>query len=463
MISMVGCGGSSDSDHFDEFSQEDDVTQESNRPAGWNEETHGDTVGANYEVVFEEGVVHRLDVTIEAPDWEAMLDDMTSLYGTFGQGNRQPQAGGGIQFSDVNPVWVPCTVEYNGNQWLHVGIRFKGNSSLRSTWTNGIYKLPLRMDFDEFEDDYPEIHDQRIYGFQKFSFSSGFKDDSLIREKVTADIFREAGVPAPRTAFYRVYIDHGDGPVYFGLYTMAEIPSTPMLETQFSGDEGNLYKPEGAGATFDTYDEASFDKETNEGEADFSDVASLYDALHAGQGNAETWRAGMEASLNVIGFIRWLAVNTVIQNWDTYGVSSHNYYLYNDPETGLLNWIPWDNNEALWGGSGSRQALSLALTEVNDRWPLIRYLLDDPVYYDLYVAEVEYTVDFNFYPEYMQPTYADAHDLIWPYVVGAEGEAAGYTLLSSEEAFETSVDDLNTHAEERYDEAMLFISDHEAQ
>ncbi len=358
----------------------------------------------------------------------------------------------------MNPVWIPCTVEYNGNQWLHVGIRFKGNSSLRRTWSTGIYKLPLRLDFDEFEDVYPEIHDQRFYGFQKLSLSSGFLDDSLIREKVVADIFREAGVPAPRTAFYRLFVDHGDGPTYFGLYTMVEIPSTPMLETQFGGDWGNLYKPDGTGATFATYNEASFDKETNEDEADFSDVAALYDALHANRTDAETWRAGLEAVLDVSGFIRWLAVNTVIQNWDTYGVMSHNYYLYNDPETALLNWIPWDNNEALGGGNGFGREPSLALTEVSDSWPLIRYLMDDIVYYDMYVEEIENTIDFVFYPEVMQPIYEDAHDLIWPYVVGDDGEIAGYSLLSSSGAFNTSVDELIDHVEDRHDAAAAFVS-----
>ena len=451
-----------------------DPDQEITRPEGWSEETHGDNVDANYDLVFEEGVVHRLDVTIVDSDWQTMLDDMTFLYGEFGQGEIGPpgpppmvnedqtlaQAPGGVAPGmDVNPIWVPCTVNYNGHQWLHVGIRFKGNSSLRSTWSSGIYKLPMRLDFDEFEDESPEIHDQRFYGFQKLSLSSNWKDDSLLREKITADIFREAGVPAPRTAFYRLYIDHGDGPVYFGLYTMVEIPSTSMLNAQFSGDGGNLYKPEGPGATFAVYDENSFDKETNKVEADYSDVESLYETLHADRGDTETWRTELESVFNVSGFIRWLAVNTIIQNWDTYGRMSHNYFLYNDPTTGLLNWIPWDNNEALRGSElEMRGTLSLPLTEVTDGWPLIRYLMDDPIYYDMYIADILEIVNYVFYPDYMQPMYEAAHELIRPYVLGPEGEIEGHSLLPVPVAFETALTYLNTHVEERYTEAMTFIS-----
>src|SRR5690606_17314419 len=150
-----------------------------------------------------------------------------------------------------NPIYRPAKISFEGKTWEKVGVRFKGNSSLASSWGRTL-KLPFRLDFDEFEDEYPEVHDQRFWGFKRLSLSSGFSDNSLIREKVTADIFRAAGVPAARTAFYRVYVDYGEGSKYFGLYTMVEVPDTPMFSTQFKSTEGNLYKPEGNGARFGT-------------------------------------------------------------------------------------------------------------------------------------------------------------------------------------------------------------------
>jgi hypothetical protein len=35
--------------------------------------------------------------------------------------------------SSVNPTYVPVTVEFEDDTWTNVGLRFKGNSSLRST------------------------------------------------------------------------------------------------------------------------------------------------------------------------------------------------------------------------------------------------------------------------------------------------------------------------------------------
>ena len=73
------------------------------------------------------------------------------------------------------------------------------------------------------------------YGFKKITFSSGAKDDSLIREKMGGELFRDAGVKVARSSFYRIYLDVGDGngQVYAGLYTMVEDLSNKFLDSQF--------------------------------------------------------------------------------------------------------------------------------------------------------------------------------------------------------------------------------------
>ncbi len=455
-------------------------SEEVPRPEGWGDDSHGKKADPNFEVVFPKDKVNRLDITIAAEDWQAMMDNMEELWGPRrepsgganpGCGNEaalpriqaeeeeEPGCGGspGFGFPDENPIYKPCTMVFGDKTWHHVGIRFKGNSSLRAGWSSGSYKLPLRLTIDQFEDDFPEIKNQRFYGFQKLSLSSNYSDRSFLREKIVADIFRDAGVPAPHTAFYRIFIDYGEGSKYFGLYTMVEIPDDPLLETQFSDKDGNLYKPTGDGATFSTYNEDSFDKENNEKEADFSDVRALYDALQASRTNAAAWRTNLEKTLNVEGFLRWLAVNTTIQNWDTYGLMAQNYYLYNDPADTQLHWIPFDNNMALSSNGGRVLSLELSAREVSSRWPLIRYLIDDPVYKAKYVAYVKETITTTFNPQRMQPIYTAAHNMIRPYVVGSEGEVSGYTLLSNKAYFDEGLTVLNKHVEDRYEAAQDFV------
>ncbi|MCO5185246.1 MAG: CotH kinase family protein [Anaerolineae bacterium] len=425
------------------------------RPEGWNDATHSNSAEPNYDVVFPDDEVNRIDITISAENWQLMLDDMTALYGEQGssggfgglgggrpagglpeggppdrlppggtppdgtspggtspdgtspdgalpgdgarpQGGQPGGFGGGfgpgLEESTENPIWVEATVEFEGDVWTNVGIRFKGNSSLRSTWSSGDLKMPFKLDFDEFEDAYPEIDNQRFYGFKQLSLSSNFGDESYLRETVAYDLFEEMGVVSAETAFYELYLDYGEGPVYVGLYTMVEIVDDTVIETNFDDDSGNVYKPDGLSAAFaaESFDATTLDKETNQDEADFSDVQALYTILHADlrTSDAAAWRSELETVFDVDAFARWLAVNTVIQNWDTYGVAYHNYYLYTDPTTGLITWIPWDNNESL-SSDGRMGMVALDLSNVSDAWPLISYLMADEVYYDLYVGYVD--------------------------------------------------------------------------
>ena len=96
----------------------------------------------------------------------------------------------------------------------------------------------------------------------------------MLREKVAGEVFSDAGLVTSHTAFYTLYVDHGDGPQYFGLYTLVEEVDDTVIDTQFDDNDGNLYKPDGDAATFaeGTYDESEYVKKTNEDEADFSDV-----------------------------------------------------------------------------------------------------------------------------------------------------------------------------------------------
>ena len=157
---------------------------------------------------------------------------------------------------------------------------------------------------------------------------------------------------SPRTQFYEVYVDYGTGPIYFGLYTMVEEPDDTLLESQFENNNGNLYKPDGNGARFaaGSFNTEYFIKQSNELDSDWSDIESVFDVLHDNSRitNSVVWRDNLEQVFDVDVFLNYLAVNTVIQNWDTYGRMTHNYYLYGDPNNNnVLTWIPWDNNESL--------------------------------------------------------------------------------------------------------------------
>ncbi len=378
-----------------------------------------------------------------------------------------------LQLSSRNPIWTPITVSFNGETWWEVGFRYKGNSTLAMGWADGRDDLPFKLDFDEFEDEHPTLDNQRFYGFKQLSFSNNnFFDPSLQREKVTADIFRDAGVPAPHTAYYAVHVDKGDGEgsQYWGLYTAIELPDDTLIETQFDDDDGNMYKPAGDGASFafGSFDELSFDKETNR-DSGYDDVLAVFDALHAESllSDPGVWRAGLEAVFDVAGFLRWLAANTLLQNWDTYGILAHNYYLYADSASGQLVWIPWDNNIALQAGiagmadqniSAMRpavpnfgRALSLDLDIDPDSWPLIGFLLADEAYQRVYREEVARISSEVFTPERMVAIYEANFQLLAAHIEET-GDADAIAALR------LATDGLVAHVNERAGAAEAFLA-----
>jgi len=506
---MTGCTGeiSAATDRTADTQQSSDTTAEVaaadtvERPEGWTEETHGNGAEPNYDVVFQDDKVNRITITIDSEGWEAMQANMEDLFGEAGSGGgrdfpggferpgadgfldgpeppvgrdqaAQPQGrppgnrpgGGGVGGGDMtpeNPMWVSATIEFEGNAWTNVGVRYKGNSSLTSSWRNGTLKLPLKLDFDEFEDDYPEIEDQRFYGFKQLSLGNGFSDASFLRDAATSAILQEAGLPAAETAFYEVVLDYGEGPVSLGLYTMIEVVDDTVVGRYFGSDDGNIYEGEGAAASFaaSTYDriEESFQKENNEDEADWSDIEALFKVLHDDQrtGDPAAWRATLESIFDVDAFLEWLAISAVIQHWDAYGNMSHNYYLYHDPDSGQLAWISWDHNQAMSPGPGGgdgrgpgARTVSLDKADVDDNWPLIRYLLDDPVYYARYLDYLAETIAGPFDPDHMAETYRTWAELIEPYATADVGA----------DAFDEALQQLIEHAYQRADAVKEFLS-----
>lgn len=484
------------------------------RPAGWHTASHSNDVEPNYAVVFPQSAVNTLTITISAENWAAMQADMTNLFGEPGTRRRggfggprsgltvtqpisplnppvgagapdngRPPVGGpdfgggpgfGGDFTPENPMWVTATLAFQGDVWTNVGIRYKGNSSLRSGWESKSLKLPFKLDFDEFEDTYPAIKNQRFYGFKQLSLANGFGDPSYMRDAISYDLLEQAGLVAAETAFYHLILDYGNGPVDLGLYTMVEVIDDTVIGRYFDDDSGNIYEGDGQGAslalgTLDQLEE-SFQKENNEEEADWSDLQALYTVLHdpLRTRNLAQWRTELEAVFDVDTFLNWLAISAVLQHWDTYGAMTHNFYLYHNPATDQLTWISWDHNLVLGGMGGGfgrpvapganpvggvggmrgpNRSVSFDKAEVTATWPLIRYLLDDPFYDAQYINALETASTKLFDTAVLTKQYKSWALLLAPYAAAE----------SSQASFDASVQALIDRTNQRAEEVKLFL------
>ena len=244
----------------------------------------------------------------------------------------------------LEDVYVPASITYDGVTLDQVGIRLKGNSSRKSVEREDGVRYSLKLDIDMYVDG------QTLFGVDKINLNNGFMDPTQLRELVTTELYRGAGIPAPQMGFVRLYLD---GELH-GNYVAVEQVDKEFLRRHFADDDGDLYKPEPPsghlewrGSDIGAY--AGLELKTNETTSDQSAILHFLDVLN------NTPAAAIETALpevfDVDAFLRYLAVTTLTVNLDSLVGPGHNYYLYEDRQSGRFTLLPWDMNMAFGGFS----------------------------------------------------------------------------------------------------------------
>jgi hypothetical protein len=224
-------------------------------------------------------------------------------------------------------ILLDATFVYEGEVFYNVGIRYRGEST-RDVWPRP-YRIKFR-DEHEFEDR------ERI----------NLVSDELGREALAHDLFQRVGLPAPNTRFVTLYINESGQ----GDYLDIEQVDNDFLEAHFPDDDtGNLYRGfDGADLKYrgpdpDSY-RASYLKENNEDADDYSDVIALTDALTNSPN--ETFRAQTEAVADMRQWLRWFAVQAVLDNHEgaLWLGSGDDYFLYRRPSDGRFLLVSWDHD-----------------------------------------------------------------------------------------------------------------------
>jgi spore coat protein CotH len=252
---------------------------------------------------------------------------------------------------DANPAaerTVPGMLEFEGQQFGPVGVRYKGSVGAwnppcmdprggRGTRKTG--KCSIKVAIDHLDEE------ARFFGLKKLNFHSMNRDGSLLRDRLGYALFREMGIAAPRSAHARLLINGR----LEGLFVLVEQIDGRFTRSRFSeGGEGNLYKE-----VWPVHDSASryIDKlETNRDES-----PSVERMLAFKRAIAE----GGEAILGWLDrdyMLRFIAVDRVTINDDgafhfrcfagggggSSTGSNHNYYWYEAAAAERFWLLPWD-------------------------------------------------------------------------------------------------------------------------
>lgn len=264
--------------------------------------------------LFDGSRVHRVDIQVE--DWEAFLA------------------------SAPEEEYIPATVEIDGEAFRQVGLRAKGNNSLRLTAEYGLSRYSLKLEFDHYTDG-------SYHGLDKLSLDASFQDNSYLKTWLAFDIMEFLGVPTPLRSF--VWVTVNGQP--WGLFLAVEEPEEAFARRNFGANHGQLYKPD-----YRSLAEENADVHLRYTTDEPEDYPGIFENAKLDPSPADRQRLvdslkilnsgeDLETAVDVEQVLRYFVGQVFVMNWDSYlGHTGHNYLLYE--EEGKLSMLPWDYNLA---------------------------------------------------------------------------------------------------------------------
>lgn len=273
------------------------------------------------DAFFDDRRLHTIRLVINPRDWEELRAN--------------------FQLND----YYPAHFGWEDQVARNVGIRSRGTGSRSGT------KPGLRVDFN--------IYDvaQQFLGLKSVVLRNNVQNPTHLHERLGMQLFARLGLPAPRQAHARLYVNDE----YVGLYSIVENVDKKFLARHFNQDNGYLYeydydpedRPyrfESRGSSPSAYLPKPFKPATHETDPDPRPLAEMVRVI-AEASNAEFPRA-IARYVDVDRRMIHTAIESVLSEVDgfvgDYGMN--NFFLYRFEGGTRSTILPWDKSEAFKGG-----------------------------------------------------------------------------------------------------------------
>lgn len=272
-----------------------------------------------------------------------------------------PAAGEGEAKREAEPKYVHAELEIGTNLLKDVGVRLKGSSIY--TAEGKAPKHSLKVDLNV------HVKGQKLGSISKLNFHNNAADPSWMNEVLSYQLYRDAGVPAPRTAYAKVYVtvpgEHER--TYLGLYSMVEDVDKPFAGDNFGNKKGAIFKPE-TPKLFDYLGEDWLSyRETYDPKAELTEAQTKrlieFCKLVSKADDAE-FRSKVASFLDLDEFSRFLAVTVYLSTLDSLLGAGENFYVHLHPVFQNMQFIPWDLDNSfgqfqMLGTQEQREQLSI--------------------------------------------------------------------------------------------------------
>ncbi len=287
------------------------------------------SVPGDSDRIFNDASLHQFDLSVDPEIFKRVLLE------------HEP-------YGEVSPYRLVASVSLDGVSMGNVAIRGRGNSFEETSRRS--FKLKFDC-IDPLIDAAPESAASQAYcpdyakrkfmGLVALNLRCSNNDPSLVREILAYQLFRKAGVPAPRASLALLRVN-GQA---LGVYSLVEELDKAFLENWFEDDGGNLYKCSWSGRTganFEagSYSEIRYQRESGDRDGAF-DVRRLIDGLSSVSSGPD-----LGALMDKENLLAYNALVSLTGHWDSLNGNVNNDYIYRDRLSGRWYVIVWDTDNS---------------------------------------------------------------------------------------------------------------------
>lgn len=229
---------------------------------------------------------------------------------------------GEVERLDRSPrEFQPATIYADDVTYREVGIHLKGS---RGSFRPLSDKPALTLDFSRF------VAGQNFHGLRRVHLNNSVEDPSYLNELLGGELFRSAGVPAPRVTHARVILNGRP----LGLYVLIEGFTEDFLRGHYHHIGGDLYEPE-PGQDID----GQMKRNSVEAPTTGRKALKLLGAAAREPEPAQRWQS-LQETLDVDRFATFMSLEVMLSHRDGYCLARNNFRVYHDLDTDRIVFLP---------------------------------------------------------------------------------------------------------------------------
>ena len=294
--------------------------------------------------LFDDSQLHEIRLLLNSNDWARLKADFSSN------------------------TYYPADLEWRDVKVRNIGIRSRGLG------TRNEFKPGLRVDMNRY------ASGQRFLGMRSLLLDNVYRDQSLMRERVSMKLFARLGLPVPRESHTRLYVNNE----FVGVYAITEELGEDFVRRVFKKpesdepDKGTLFEYKWIdewnfgylGAELEAY-KTRFEARTHENDSMVDLYGSVEELVRsASQSPVDRYLEDVDALVDLRKLMVYMGVEAFLADYD--GLVGYkgmaNFYLYRPEDSRQALFIPWDKDQTFYNatrdighGLGNNELLRRAL------------------------------------------------------------------------------------------------------